>query len=76
MQARRPVLVQLFRKGTPQGPSAVSIELLGERREGFAPEVSADPLHGFSRRQFALRFEDGAFAVHPVRLDAVNATGS
>src|SRR5689334_25080684 len=52
-------------------PSAVSIELLGERREVFATEISADPLHGFSRRQFAVRFEDGAFAVHPVRLDAV-----
>src|SRR4051794_38036383 len=54
-----------------ESPSAVSIELLGERRELFAAEVSADPLDGFGRRQLALRFEDGAFAVDPVGLDAV-----
>src|SRR4051794_31344738 len=58
------VLIRLF-------PSAVSIELLGERRELFTAEVSADPLDGFGRRQLALRFEDGAFAVDTVGLDAV-----
>ena len=33
-------------------------------------------LDGFSRRQFAVRFEDGALAVDSVGLDAVSATGS
>lgn len=46
-------------------PGAVSIEPLSERREVFTPEVSADPLHRFSRRQFAPRFEGGWLARLP-----------
>jgi hypothetical protein len=44
---------------------------LGERRERFTVEVGADPLDGFGRREFAVGFEDGAFAVHPVGLNPV-----
>ncbi|MBV9491132.1 MAG: hypothetical protein JO069_15625 [Verrucomicrobia bacterium] len=53
----------------------VQIELLSKRQEAFATEVSADPRDGFGRRELALHFDDGPFAVDPAqRLEAVSAT--